>query len=70
MSYIKTNWTDGENKYDIKTQTDTIISNDVKLVYKGVSGTAVSSTNMNKLEDGVYQVYNNLQRKLRMGGLI
>ena len=51
MAYNKTNWVDGQNIYDIKTQADAVIESDIKLVYKGTGGTALSSTNLNKIED-------------------
>jgi len=46
-------WVDGENKYDIKTQGDVVIESDVKIIYKGTGGTALSSTNLNKIETGI-----------------
>jgi hypothetical protein len=56
MSYVKTNWVDGENKYDLKTQSDVLIQADVKLVYKGTGGTAVSVANMQKIEDELEKI--------------
>lgn len=50
-----TNWVDGENKYDIKTQADEVLHENVKFVYKGASGTPLSATYMNKIELGIEQ---------------
>ena len=60
MSYVKTNWVDGQNKYDIKTQADVVINSDVKLVYSGVGGIPISASNLNKLEQGVYDAHQSL----------
>lgn len=57
MPYTKTTWVDGENKYDIKTQNDVVLNSDIKFVYKGASGTPVSATNMNKIEQGIYDAH-------------
>ena len=46
-------WVDGENKYDIKTQGDVVIQSDVKLVYKGATGTALSAQNLNAMSNAV-----------------
>lgn len=50
MAYTKTTWSDGENKYDIKTQDDVPIEEGVKIVYVGSGGTALSAANFNGLE--------------------
>lgn len=57
MPYTKTTWVDGENKYDIKTQSDMVLNSDIKFVYKGASGTPVSASNMNKIEQGIYDAH-------------
>lgn len=77
MSYSKINFVDGENKYDIKTQSNVLIETDIKLVYKGTTGTAISSTNLNHIESGIEDAFItmdalnlktiNYKRKLRMG---
>jgi len=51
MAYTKTTWTDSDNKYDIKTQADVVLYNDVKLVWDGTTGTPLSATNLNKIEN-------------------
>lgn len=54
MPYNKTTWADGENKYDIRDQSNNVIHANVKLVYVGTGGTPVSAANMNKIEQGSY----------------
>jgi microcystin-dependent protein len=54
MAYSLTNFTDGQNKYTIKDQSDNVIHADTKLVYSGTGGTAISSTVLNKMETGIY----------------
>lgn len=58
MAYDKTTWVDGQNKYAIKDQSDNIIQPDVKLVYTGTGGTPISSTNLNKIEQGILDSHN------------
>lgn len=53
MAYAKQTWIDGENKYDITTQTDEVIQANIKLVYKGTTGSPLSSTRMNHIEEGI-----------------
>lgn len=60
MGYNKTVWVDGENKYDIKTQADAVINSDIKLVYKGSTGTPLSAANQNKQENAIADIYNGL----------
>jgi len=58
MAYTKMTWTDGQNKYNIKDQADTIINADIKIVYNGTGGTPVSATNMNNIENGIETAIN------------
>ena len=72
ISYQRTNWVDGQNKYSIKDQSDNVIHSDIKLVYTGNGGTPISSTNMNKIEQGLEDSTSNLinlSKKTRCGGL-
>lgn len=57
MTYSKTTWVDGENKYDITTQAGVVIEEDIKLVYKGSTGTPMSATKMNNLEAGISETF-------------
>lgn len=53
MAYTKTIWEDGENKYDITTQAGAVLEEDVKLVYKGETGTPISAQKLNNIEDAI-----------------
>ena len=55
MSYIKTEWVDGENKYSITDQAGNIIPGfeNIKLLYAGIGGTPLSQEKMNKIEQGI-----------------
>lgn len=57
VTYSKTTWVDGENKYDITTQAGAVIVEDIKLVYKGSTGTPMSATNMNNIEAGIAEMF-------------
>jgi phage-related tail fiber protein len=57
VTYSKTTWVDGENKYDITTQAGAVIVEDIKLVYKGSTGTPMSATNMNNIEAGIAETF-------------
>jgi len=72
MSYVKTVWVDGDNRYDIKTQASAIVTADIKLVYIGTAaGTALSSTNMNHIEQGIYDAFRAIQDldAIALGGI-
>jgi len=60
MAYSPTTWSDGQNKYSIKDQSDNVIHADVKVVYTGTGGTAISATNMNKIETGIVNISNDI----------
>jgi hypothetical protein len=53
VTYSKTTWVDGENKYDITTQAGAVIEEDIKLVYKGSTGTPMSAQKLNNIEDAI-----------------
>ena len=59
-AYVKTVWADGENKYDIKTQADVVVNDDIKIVYSGVGGVAISAARLNNAEDGIEQNNTNI----------
>jgi len=75
LSYTKTTWVDGDNKYDIQTQGSVQIYGNIKLVYVGTAaGTAISATVMNNIENAIESIveYVNVTEKstfqIAMGG--
>jgi hypothetical protein len=61
-------WTDGQNKYSIKDQSDNTIHEDIKIVYTGVGGTPLSAANMNNLENTIADV-SSVIMAMALGGL-
>ena len=61
MAYTKTTWADGENKYNITDQYGNILSSlgNVKLTNIGAVGTPISATNLNKIEQGIFDLDGN-----------
>ena len=60
MAYTPITWTDGENRYDIKTQASAVVSADIKLVYVGSGGTPISATNLNHIDSGIMTLESDL----------
>lgn len=53
MSYEATVWSDGENNYNITDQEGNVLFANVKFDFAGATGTPLSATNMNKIENGI-----------------
>jgi len=69
MAYTKTTWADGENKYNITDQYGNILSSlgNVKLTNIGAVGTPISATNLNKIEQGIFDLDGNKISTSRIG---
>lgn len=53
--FIRKQWTDGENKYNVTNLSGTALLSNVRFVYTGTGGTALSAGNFNNIETGIEQ---------------